>query len=63
SLDANRVEIRMNSENVRSRNVAERLGFVYEGTLRNAVTNADGAPRDGCVYSLIPEDFAALGWR
>ena len=54
-LKANRVEIRMSARNARSRRVPERLGFVFEGTLRNETTNPDGTLRDTCVYSKISE--------
>ena len=52
-LDARRVEIRMDPRNMKSRAVAERCGFVYEGTLRCDVLGVDGAPRDTCVFSKI----------
>lgn len=61
-LDANRVEIRVDTQNARSIRVAERAGFVFEGTLRNPLLNSEGSPRSLNVYSLIPEDFARLDW-
>ncbi len=47
-----RVEIRCDAENVRSRNVAERLGFELEGILKNECRSADGSRlRDTAVYA------------
>ncbi|MGI9149193.1 MAG: GNAT family N-acetyltransferase [Chloroflexota bacterium] len=62
-LDANRIEIRMDVRNPRSRAVPERLGFVYEGCLRSAVPDVHALPADIAVFALIPEDFARLPWR
>ncbi len=61
-LGANRVEIRMDSRNVRSRRVAERLGFVLEGTLRRCAPGAGGRPEDRHVFALIREEYARLDW-
>lgn len=52
-LGAHRVGICMDSLNTRSRMVAERAGFEYEGTLRNDDRQADGQLRDTLVYSKI----------
>lgn len=56
----NRVEIRIDVENRRSRAVAERLGFVYEGTLRQALRLADGF-HDDAVYAMLARDWPAGG--
>jgi RimJ/RimL family protein N-acetyltransferase len=62
-LHAKRVVILMDPRNTRSKRVPERLGFVFEGTLRNsAVDNNTGLPADRHVYALIPEDYAKLEW-
>lgn len=61
-LGANRVEIRMDPRNVRSRRVAERLGFVLEGTLRRCAPGAGGRPEDRHVFALIREEYARLEW-
>jgi len=53
-LGANRVEIRCDPENVRSRAVAERLNFELEGILRNdTISRIDNKLRDTCVYAKI----------
>ena len=52
----NRVEIRIDVENDRSRAVAERLGFVHEGTLRQALRLADGF-HDDDVYAMLARDW------
>ncbi|ANU12103.1 ribosomal protein N-acetyltransferase [Planococcus antarcticus DSM 14505] len=53
-LGANRVEIRCDPDNVRSRAVANRLHFELEGTLRNdAVSRVGNKLRDTCVYAKI----------
>lgn len=55
-LGANRVEIRCDPDNVRSRAVAERLDFKLEGILRNeTLSRVDNKLRDTCVYSKISE--------
>ncbi|WP_124727805.1 GNAT family N-acetyltransferase [Staphylospora marina] len=59
-LHAARVEIRCDKRNVRSRKVAERLGYRLEGILRNHEVDVDGTLRDTCIYSMIPEDFRTM---
>ncbi|MDQ3810395.1 MAG: GNAT family N-acetyltransferase [Chloroflexota bacterium] len=62
-LGAQRVLIRMDARNTRSRAVPERLGFVYEGCLRNELADVHGNPRPIDVFALIPEDYARVSWR
>lgn len=53
-LQANRVEIRVCTKNIRSRAIAERLGFQLEGILRKDSYDAYGEElRDTCVYSKV----------
>jgi ribosomal-protein-serine acetyltransferase len=56
----NRIEIRIDVENARSRAVVERLGFVYEGTLREALRLTDGF-HDDAVYAMLSRDWARTG--
>ena len=62
ALDANRVELRIDSRNVRSLRVADRLGFVLEGTLRRKLPAPDGSIADMHVLALLPEEYQALPW-
>lgn len=59
-LAANRVAIRMDTRNDRSRLVAERAGYRREGTLRRCALDSDNQPSDRHIYALIPEDYAGL---
>ena len=45
-LDARRVEVRMDGRNERSRRVAERAGFTFEGVLRGDSLTPQGEVRD-----------------
>jgi RimJ/RimL family protein N-acetyltransferase len=56
-MSANRVEIRCDSRNQRSRRVAERAGFRLEAELRWDDRANDGSLRDTLVYVLLAEDF------
>ncbi|HWX95917.1 MAG TPA: GNAT family protein [Solirubrobacteraceae bacterium] len=56
----NRVEIRVDVENVRSRALAERLGFQQEGTLRQAM-RLDGGYHDDALYAMLAQDWPVAG--
>lgn len=61
-LGANRVEIRMDPRNVRSKKIPEQLGFTLEGTLRRCALGSDGEATDRHIFALIREDYARLPW-
>lgn len=48
-----RIELRMDRHNVRSRALAERLGFALEGVLRAESRRVDASLRDTCVYARL----------
>ena len=52
-LAARRVEIRMDDRNMRSRAVAERCGFEFEGVLRRDAMDVAGELRDTRVYARL----------
>jgi RimJ/RimL family protein N-acetyltransferase len=60
SLQANRVFIRCASANTRSSAVARRVGYRYEGCLRNSIKDAYGDVHDALMFSLIPDDWENL---
>lgn len=55
-LDFNRIELKCASTNLASQRVAKRLGFTWEGMLRQAEL-LDGAYADHFVYGLLRHDF------
>jgi ribosomal-protein-serine acetyltransferase len=57
-LGMNRVELTCATENVRSARVAERVGFIREGRLRQAEW-LDASFVDHYVYGLLREDYLA----
>lgn len=61
-LDANRVELAIDTTNVASLRVADRLGFVLEGTLRRRLLAPGGEPADMHVLALLPEEYRRLPW-
>jgi RimJ/RimL family protein N-acetyltransferase len=55
--DVDRIEIRCEPDNERSRAIPRKLGYTEEATLRRRLRNP--APRDVVVYSLFRDDFAS----
>jgi RimJ/RimL family protein N-acetyltransferase len=56
-LLAERVEIRLDPTNVRSRAVPVRLQFVHEGTLRRNARGTDDALRDTEIHAVVRADW------
>jgi ribosomal-protein-serine acetyltransferase len=57
SWHLNRVEIRADVENLRSRAIPERLGFRQEGTLRQAYRISGERYSDDVVYAMLAADW------
>jgi ribosomal-protein-serine acetyltransferase len=55
----NKVEIRCDPENARSRAIPERLGFKQEGILRQVLTGGDGQLHESVVYGILADEWAA----
>jgi len=62
-LGARRVGISMDARNSRSRAVPERLGFTYEGCLRQSHADTHGQPADSAYYALLADEYARVRWR
>ncbi|MBS1768073.1 MAG: GNAT family N-acetyltransferase [Acidobacteria bacterium] len=58
TMELNRVQIHCNVDNSRSRAIPEKLGFTYEGILRE-VELLRGEFRDQAVYSLLKREWLA----
>jgi ribosomal-protein-serine acetyltransferase len=56
-LELNRMEIHCAVNNTRSSAIPKRLGFTFEGTLRQAELNVDGRYLDLEVYSMLRREF------
>lgn len=56
-IGLDRVALRTGTDNVRSRNVARRLGFTEEGLLREAVIFPNGSRDDDVVYGLLAREW------
>ena len=59
TMRANRIEIRCDPCNERSRRVAERAGYRLEGELHNEQRAPDGQLRNTLVFALLPHEFVA----
>jgi RimJ/RimL family protein N-acetyltransferase len=58
TFGAERVVIRCDARNERSRRVAERQGYVFEGRHRNVERDPTGELIDMLTFAMIPADFA-----
>jgi ribosomal-protein-serine acetyltransferase len=52
-----RIEIHAAEDNVRSRAVAERLGFTHEARMRDGCRKPDGSYVDQVVYGLLEDEW------
>jgi N-acetyltransferase len=59
-LGIERVEFRTDSRNVQSRKALEKIGGIYEGTLRSHTLMIDGYRRDTAYYGILKSDWTRL---
>lgn len=55
-----RVTIKTDAENIRSRTAIERIGGTFEGILRNHMIRKDGTSRDTAMYSIIATEWPEI---
>ncbi|MEO5931468.1 MAG: GNAT family protein [Candidatus Kapaibacterium sp.] len=56
-----RVDIRCDSENLRSARVPEKLGFIHEATLRKRLFDSGNSPRNTMVWTMFEDEFPGSG--
>jgi len=61
SLRVERVSLKTDARNERSRRNIERAGATFDGVLRRHMPASDGGFRDSAMYSLLREEW--LAWR
>ncbi len=59
-LGFERVELKSDARNLRSRKAMEKIGAQYEGLLRHHVLMGDGHRRDTVYYSILKREWARL---
>jgi len=55
-----KVEFRVDERNIRSRKAVEKLGAIYEGTLRKNILMPNGFKRSSCYYSILKEEWPSV---
>ena len=60
NLEYMRVELRADSRNVQSRTAMERIGALYEGSLRSHMVLPDGYRRDTVCYSILADEWPKI---
>lgn len=61
TLGLNRVQLKADARNARSRRAIERLGVPFEGILRAHMVLPDGFVRDSALYALTRADWTSGG--
>ncbi|MEO9870176.1 GNAT family N-acetyltransferase [Ekhidna sp.] len=59
-MDIERLELRTDEQNIRSRKAMEKIGAKYDGTLRNHRSTQGNRRRDTVVYSIIKSEWSQI---
>ena len=57
NLGANRVQLKTQHDNIRSRKAIEKIGGVYEGVIRQHMLKDDGTYRSSAYFSILKEEW------
>lgn len=57
TLDAKRVQLKTQHDNLRSRKAIEKIGGVYEGVIRQHMLKDDGSYRSSAYFSILKEEW------
>jgi RimJ/RimL family protein N-acetyltransferase len=60
SLDAHRVQLKTQHNNIRSRKAIEKIGGVYEGVIREHMLKDDGTYRSSAYFSILRQEWEAV---
>lgn len=52
-----RIEIHCDSNNIRSRNIPEKLQYIHEATLKDRTTDTQGNKRDVMIWTMFKADY------
>jgi RimJ/RimL family protein N-acetyltransferase len=58
-LKAERVQLKTQHDNIRSRKAIEKIGGVYEGVIRNHMLKDDGTFRSSAYFSILNNEWPA----
>lgn len=57
NLHANRVQLKTQHDNIRSRKAIEKIGGIYEGVIRQHMLKDDGTYRSSAYFSILKEEW------
>ncbi len=60
TLGLNRIELKADERNLKSRKAMEKIGAKYEGTLRQHMKIRDGFIRNTVFYSILKSDWESV---
>jgi RimJ/RimL family protein N-acetyltransferase len=58
TLHANRIQLKTQHNNIRSRKAIEKIGGTYEGVIRQHMLKDDGSFRSSAYFSILMEEWA-----
>lgn len=59
-LEAKRMQLKTDENNIRSRKAIEKIGGVFEGILRNDMIRDNGTNRNSAYYSIIDSEWEKI---
>jgi len=60
TLKVNRVQLKTQHNNLRSRKAIEKIGGIYEGVIRQHILKDDGSYRSSAYFSILSEEWEAV---
>ncbi|MBK9221057.1 MAG: GNAT family N-acetyltransferase [Saprospiraceae bacterium] len=57
NLAVNRVQLKTQHDNIRSRKAIEKIGGIYEGVIRQHILKEDGSYRSSAYFSILKEEW------